>query len=158
MRPSASVIATPLPTPLEKSFFERFEILVIRMFLFEQSFSITQFTSKKSAQSGNGEKTAYVKYRRHQVRPRHGNAAAVMESAGPTQKSDIAQTGKARRKERASIKQQNGPVHHSEIVEKGERAGEIPSEPNNTGNQDDIEINLEMRKETKIRDMRQDES
>ena len=81
-----------------------------------------------------------------------------VKAAGPSQKSHIAQTGKSCRKERATIKQQNGSVHYSEIIEKGERASEISSEPDDTGNQDDIEINLEMRKETKIREIRQDES
>ena len=128
------------------------------MFLFEQSFSITQFTGKESPESGDGEKTAYIEYRRHQVRPGRRNAAAVVKGAGPSQKSHIAQTGKSRRKECATIKQQNGSVHYSEIVEKGEWAREISSEPNDTGNQDDIEIDLEMRKETKIMDIRQDES
>src|SRR4030095_1482593 len=144
----------PAAHALEKSLFERIELLVIRMFLFEQSFSLAQFTSKKPAQSSNGEKTAYVKYARHHVRPRRAHAAA----AGPTQKRYIAQTGKPCGKERTSIKQQNGPVHHREIVEKGERAGEITGEPDNTGNQDNIEIDLQMREETKIRDMRHDES
>ena len=81
-----------------------------------------------------------------------------MKSVGPTQERHIAQTGKPCREERATVKHQNGPVHHSEIVEKGEGAQEISCEPDDAGNQDDIEIDLEMRKETKIRDMRQDES
>jgi hypothetical protein len=82
----------------------------------------------------------------------------VKESAGRTQQSHIAQTGKACRKERASIKQQNGAVHDSEIIEKWERAREISGKPDNPGNQDNIEINLKVCKESQIGDVRQNKS
>jgi hypothetical protein len=81
-----------------------------------------------------------------------------MKSAAPTQEGHIAQTGKAGGKERTSIKQQNSPVHYRKIVEKGEWTREIPGKPDNASNQDNIEIDLQMNKETKIGDIWQNQS
>ena len=73
-----------------------------------------------------------------------------MVAVGPTQERDIAQTGKPCAKERASVKQQYGPIHHGQVVEERKRTEKISGNPDNTGDQENVEMDLEMREWPKV--------
>ncbi len=72
----------------------------------------------------------------------------------PDEESGVWQTRAAGGKKRAAVKKQYGTIHHGQIVEKWEGAGAISGNPDDAGNQHDVETDLGVGERLEMLNMR----